>query len=509
MFCPLVGASRSFIGSPLSPTVRFMPGDPPAALLEYAHPSARRVEFATSADSWETRHLMQRRGRIWVIFTTLGMPMLQSGQEFLRSKRGISNTYDRGDEVNALRWTDRERPLAAEAMAYYRGLIHLRQSDAGKAFRVASKPPPHYYQRAARACGACKKPCKRRVCIIKIGRLIMKAHAPGKLILSGEHAVVHGRPALVMAVNRYAHTRIQPIAENTIHLTFRGFIENDDIAIADLPGLKKRLMENYNRFLMGDINIQHVLGRPAELLYYAVIHLLDETKRNLESGLHITLTTNLPIGCGMGSSAAVIAAVLGGVTELLRIKLDRDGLYQLTLDVEKLQHGHPSGVDPYIIVHGGFVRFLRGKAKPLAPLRKPMHLALTGAPESSTGACVARVAQAHPVDDPIWMQFERVTNGFERALRREAWGDVREAVRANHRLLVRIGVVPPPVQSFIEEIEASGGAGKVCGAGAIAGDAAGVVLVVEGEKTDAVRSRYNYEYFPVQPETKGLTVVSE
>ncbi len=337
----------------------------------------------------------------------------------------------------------------------------------------------------------------------------MNAYAPGKLILSGEHAVVHGRPALVMAVNRYANARIQPVAEDAIRVTFPNFIEDDVIAVADLGPLKKRLMEAYNRFLMRDINIQDVLGRPAELLYYAVIHLLDETGRNLEGGLHITLNTNLPIGCGMGSSAAIIAAVLGGGAELLGMHVDRNLLYQLTLDVEKLQHGHPSGVDPYIAVHGGFARFQRGHARSIVPPRKPMHLALTGTPESSTGACVARVAQAYPVDDPIWMRFERVTNAFERALRHEAWEDVREAVRANHRLLVRIGVVPPAVQSFIEEIEASGGAGKVCGAGAIAGDAAGVVLVVEGERTDAVRSRYDYDYFPVQPETKGLTIASE
>ncbi len=94
----------------------------------------------------QTRDVAANRLAATVIFTSLGMPMLQSGQEFLRSKRGISNTYDRGDEVNALRWTDRDRPLAAEAMAYYRGLIHLRQSDEGRAFRVAEKPPRDYYR---------------------------------------------------------------------------------------------------------------------------------------------------------------------------------------------------------------------------------------------------------------------------------------------------------------------------------------------------------------------------
>lgn len=334
----------------------------------------------------------------------------------------------------------------------------------------------------------------------------MKAHAPGKLILSGEHAVVHGRPALVMAVNRYIYADIRPIPEETIRITFPGFIENDVMAIAELPDLKKRLMKNYNRFLMGDIGIQQVLERPAELLYYAIVHLLDETQQRLENGLHLSLSANLPIGCGMGSSAAISAAVLGGVAEHMRLTLNRDMVFRLTLDVEKLQHGHPSGADPYITVHGGFARFQKGKAHSLSAPKKPMHLALTGVPKSGTGACVARVAQAHPVDDPIWMQFERVTNEFERALRHEAWEDVRDAVRTNHRLLARIGVVPSPVRTFIEEMEAAGGAAKICGAGAIEGGAAGVVLVVEGKNTDAVRSQYDYEYFPVHPETKGLVV---
>ena len=81
-----------------------------------------------------------------ILFTSLGRTMVYEGQEFLRSKWGINNTYNRGDAVNAIRWTDRERPLAAEAEGYYAGLMHLRMSDEGSAFRVASRPPPSYYQ---------------------------------------------------------------------------------------------------------------------------------------------------------------------------------------------------------------------------------------------------------------------------------------------------------------------------------------------------------------------------
>lgn len=81
-----------------------------------------------------------------LVYTSLGKPMIHEGQEFLRSKWGIKNSYNRGDAVNAVRWSDRDRPLAGQALEWYRGLVHLRNSGEGEAFRVARRPPPNYYQ---------------------------------------------------------------------------------------------------------------------------------------------------------------------------------------------------------------------------------------------------------------------------------------------------------------------------------------------------------------------------
>ena len=81
-----------------------------------------------------------------ILFTSLGIPMITEGQEFIRSKRGIHNTFDRGDAVNAIDWNDRDRPEAARALSYYTGLVHLRRSPQGAAFRASSKPPADYYK---------------------------------------------------------------------------------------------------------------------------------------------------------------------------------------------------------------------------------------------------------------------------------------------------------------------------------------------------------------------------
>ncbi len=116
-----------------------------------SHDDMALMDEISTVPGRDSRRLLSRdvaanRLATTVLFTSLGIPMIHSGQEFLRSKHGLSNTYDQGDAINALRWTDRDRPLAAEAMAYYRDLIHLRQSPEGAAFRMRERAPPGYYQ---------------------------------------------------------------------------------------------------------------------------------------------------------------------------------------------------------------------------------------------------------------------------------------------------------------------------------------------------------------------------
>ncbi|MEW5693751.1 MAG: alpha-amylase family glycosyl hydrolase [Candidatus Hydrogenedentota bacterium] len=77
-----------------------------------------------------------------LIFMSLGVPMIAEGQEINRSKGGIGNSYNAGDEVNAVKWSEKTKYL--ELYQFYKGLIALRRSDKGRCLRISSGPPPGY-----------------------------------------------------------------------------------------------------------------------------------------------------------------------------------------------------------------------------------------------------------------------------------------------------------------------------------------------------------------------------
>ena len=69
-----------------------------------------------------------------VAFLAQGVPFMQAGQEFLRSKNGDENSYKSSDEVNSLKWSTKARN--ATTTKYFQGLIALRK--AHPAFRMST-----------------------------------------------------------------------------------------------------------------------------------------------------------------------------------------------------------------------------------------------------------------------------------------------------------------------------------------------------------------------------------
>ena len=68
------------------------------------------------------------------VFTSQGVPFILSGEEMLRDKKGVHNSYNSPDSINHLDWNNLQR--YPQLFAYYKNLIQLRKNHP--AFRLAT-----------------------------------------------------------------------------------------------------------------------------------------------------------------------------------------------------------------------------------------------------------------------------------------------------------------------------------------------------------------------------------
>ena len=164
-------------------------------------------------------------------------------------------------------------------------------------------------------------------------------------------------------------------------------------------------------------------------MQFAVTHLIDNRKVQLPQGIEIKTDSNIPMGCGMGSSAAAIVSSMMAVAHFSKLEMDMDSCYQLAWEAENMQHGHSSGVDVYLVLHGGCIRFQKGGEKEIRPIpRRSFLLVNTGTPMSSTGEAVDSAAKFLKNDTALLNEFTQVTDRIDQALQQ----DDEESVNRKH-----------------------------------------------------------------------------
>jgi mevalonate kinase len=336
----------------------------------------------------------------------------------------------------------------------------------------------------------------------------MKVFAPGKLILSGEHAVVYGKPALAMAVNRYVTATVSRQFLPFVSFDLSDLAYHDRLTLMALKRLKSRIKEKYQRFVHGDFKIRDVLHKPVELAQFALTLFFEMLNINLIRGIKVHVRSDIPMGCGMGSSAATVLSIVHALAHHLEITLTPDIFYRLGLEAEKMQHGYSSGLDLRVSLQGGCLYMSEGEIQQRSIPTFPMYLINTGTPESSTGDCVEYAAPIFKTT-LIGDDFANVTDAMDAAIQKNNHLEIMQAIRANHLLLDKIGVVPEHVKNFISEVEKLGGAAKVCGAGSVSGNQAGMVMVMTENLSTltSLCSRYQYDIVPVAGEERGVHVI--
>ncbi|MCP3957316.1 MAG: hypothetical protein GY719_05635 [bacterium] len=330
--------------------------------------------------------------------------------------------------------------------------------------------------------------------------------APGKTILMGEHAAVYGRPALVAAVDRRLYAELRETSGDGVRLELPEVFVSETLGwdqVHEYTRAARRRWGDYEREPEPETFRRLRGDDPAHLVKVALGEAAAFLGEDGSPGVGLRLRSEIPIGSGFGSSAAAAAAIIQGYLSLRGASVTTTDLERVCLEIERRQHGSPSGIDTATVIHGGLVWAVRdatGKfsATPVtidSSTLDRVRVFHTGTPAESTGEVVAAVRARRDADTEA---FERLLDRMEaatRELRRRletpgAAGDalIRPA-REFESCLEEVGVVPPRVREIVRRVEAGGGAAKISGAGALSDPGAGSLLVFhpEPQEIDAWR----------------------
>jgi mevalonate kinase len=276
------------------------------------------------------------------------------------------------------------------------------------------------------------------------------ATAPGKIILFGEHAVVYGRPAIAAPLSQVRARAV--VSDGSADGSVRLIVPDLGQAIA----LHEADEEN--------------------ALAAAVRQLQRAAQIDRLPPLTITVSSQIPIASGLGSGAAITAAIIRAMAQHLGLAefVENSAVSDLTYEVEKIYHGTPSGIDNTVVAFEQPVYFQRGQARnriePFAVTR-PLRLIVadTGV-SSSTRQVVADVrrqwqANRQQFDD----LFDRCGAIAEQARHALQLGDLvrlGHLMTQNQALLQTMTVSSPELERLIATAVAAGAWGaKLSGAG--------------------------------------------
>ncbi|MFB6281912.1 MAG: mevalonate kinase [Haloferacaceae archaeon] len=191
--------------------------------------------------------------------------------------------------------------------------------------------------------------------------------APGKVYLFGEHAVVYGEPAVPCAVERRATVTVEERTDGRVivhaeDLSLDGFTVAYDGSVGD-PAVDAPtpLVEAATGYIEEAVaQARDAAGAP-------------------DAGFEITVESDIPLGAGLGSSAAVVVAGIDAATRELGTTLPRDDLAERAFRAEyTVQDGQASRADTFCSTVGGAVRVEGDDCRPLAVPTLPFVVGFDG-----------------------------------------------------------------------------------------------------------------------------------
>ncbi|GCF12874.1 mevalonate kinase [Haloarcula mannanilytica] len=287
---------------------------------------------------------------------------------------------------------------------------------------------------------------------------MVTSSAPGKVYLFGEHAVVYGEPAVPCAIERRVHVTATEIDEGLrIHandLQLDGFTveySGDGESHPDVD-----VAESLVEAGMGYVNEAVAQARDAADAPAA--------------GFEISVEGDIPLGAGLGSSAALVVAAIDAATRELGVELPASEIADRAYQVEhEVQDGQASRADTFCSAMGGAVRVEGDDCRRLDGIDTlPFVIGYDGG-AGDTGALVAGVRDLRDeydfAADTVAAIGDVVREG-EAVLGTGDYETLGELMDFNHGLLSALGVSSRSLDSMVwaaRDADAHGA--KLTGAG--------------------------------------------
>ncbi|MEO0371830.1 MAG: hypothetical protein AAF231_10270 [Pseudomonadota bacterium] len=270
---------------------------------------------------------------------------------------------------------------------------------------------------------------------------LITVSAPGSIMITGEHAVVYGHPAIVAAIDQRITVQLAPEGDALLHIT-SGIAPPAQVPMGQL------VAEGPYRFVIAAV----------------LLH-----RGEIPSGLRIDITSEIDPTLGLGSSAAVTVAVLAALAGEATAQV-----HQTALSIIRAQQGRGSGADLAASLQGGALSYQiegDGPAR-IAPLSPPPVLSLFNVGyKTPTADVLVSVAKAHDEDpariDTIYTDMGRVAVQTIGSVERGHWAATGPHLAAYQDLMQQLGVSDDALDGAVARATATDGVigAKISGSG--------------------------------------------
>ena len=306
------------------------------------------------------------------------------------------------------------------------------------------------------------------------------ASAPGKVILFGEHFVVYGVKAILCSINKRVTVTAEKTSERKISI-------NSKIGKLEIEPDKP----------ISEIN------SPLKPFYY----LANKAVENKDTGIHIQIDSEIPLGAGLGSSSACCVAGAAAIFKLFG-NISREEVLKLAIEAERTIFENTSGADCTVCTYGGIMEYDKNKGFKKIQYKPNFQLVIINSNiEHSTQSMVSKVKEFENKNTEEFSRLSdlesKLVEDVLKLVKENKIQEIGKKMNQNQKYLENIGISNKELTKMIRIGQESSFGAKITGSGG-----GGCIFALTNESNlQNILKKFkdeNYECFSTKIDFKGL-----